>query len=167
MDDVKLVVPHRSSPFRPLSQTTNPSFLPLRHHSPPASSASAASAAIDPITAKADAHAITVQSDSVRAADQLAQNQIHHPHATPIQDQATVRPAPKSETSEDVDPQDPAKSRFEAQAASDPSRRGQPSRPRLCIRRQAQDRVQLPLHAAWSQPRERRRRRQRELLLRQ
>ncbi|KAI3492980.1 hypothetical protein L1887_42355 [Cichorium endivia] len=110
MDDVKLVVPHRSSPFSS-SQSDDQPILPATSAPlAPASSASAASAAIDPITAKADANAITVRSDSVRAADQLAQNQIHHPHATPIQDQATVRPAPKSETSEDVDPQDPAKS---------------------------------------------------------
>lgn len=107
MDDVKLVVPHRSSPFSSSQSDDHPACPPTSLPPPPASSASAA---IDPITAKADAHAITLQSDSVRAADQLAQTQIHHPDATPIQDQATVRPAPKSETSEDVDPQDPAKS---------------------------------------------------------
>ncbi|EST09419.1 Berberine/berberine-like protein [Kalmanozyma brasiliensis GHG001] len=71
--------------------------------------ASSAVAAIDPITARTDADSIVLQSDSVSAADRLVKQQIHSTWATPIQDTVTKRDPSNGESSEDIDPQDPAK----------------------------------------------------------
>lgn len=75
----------------------------------PPAPASEASAAIDPITASANSRTMVIQSESVSAADELVKRQIHSPSATPIQDQATKADLSKSESSEDIDPQDTVK----------------------------------------------------------
>ncbi|KAJ1025224.1 hypothetical protein NDA16_002728 [Ustilago loliicola] len=77
---------------------------------------SAASAAIDPITAQASSNSITLQSDSVGAADRLTTQQIHNPFATPIQDEATMPKTFKDESFEDIDPQDAAKNALKRKA---------------------------------------------------
>ena len=82
----------------------------------PPALASAASAAIDPITAQSNANSITLQSGSVSAADELVKQQIHNPSATPIQDQATMQSISKSESSEDIDPQDAVKNALKRKA---------------------------------------------------
>ncbi|CBQ69282.1 conserved hypothetical protein [Sporisorium reilianum SRZ2] len=82
--------------------------------SPP--SATSASAAMAPITAHTNADSITFQSESVGAADQLVMQQINDPAATPIQDQATKNDMSKSESSEDIDPQDAAKNALKRKA---------------------------------------------------
>ncbi|SPO29747.1 uncharacterized protein UTRI_05569 [Ustilago trichophora] len=77
---------------------------------------SAASAAIDPITAQSNSDSITIQSESVSAADELVKRQIHNPLATPIQDQATKVDILKTESSDDIDPQDAVKNALKRKA---------------------------------------------------
>ncbi|CDS01566.1 hypothetical protein [Sporisorium scitamineum] len=75
-----------------------------------------ASDAIAPVTTRTNSDSITFQSESVSAADKLVAQQMHDAAATPIQDQVTKNDNSRSESSEDIDPQDAAKSALKRKA---------------------------------------------------